>query len=117
MSAASMAPEPVGEGVVSIRVASDEAPYIEADFRDRVAAAVEAVKADGSARVALLEGGSRYFSAGASRESLLRPDAGREVPRYAAELPLLVLDLPIPSIAVMSGHARQAASWSVRTSL
>jgi polyketide biosynthesis enoyl-CoA hydratase PksI len=105
MSAVSMTPEPVEEGIVSLRVASDEAPYIEADFRDRFAAAVEALKADASVRAVLLEGGSRYFSAGASRASLLRADAGREVPRYAAELPLLVLEIPVPTIAVMAGHA------------
>jgi len=97
--------EPAGEGIVSLRLASDEAPYIEAGFKDRLAAAVAAVKDDASVRVVLLEGGARYFCAGASRESLLRPDAGREVPRYAAELPLLVLDIPVPTIAVMSGHA------------
>jgi enoyl-CoA hydratase/carnithine racemase len=97
--------EPAGPGIVSIRLASDEEPYIEADFRDRLAAAVAAVKDDTSVRVVLLEGGSRYFCAGASRTSLLRPDAGREVPRYAAELPLVVLDIPVPTLAVMSGHA------------
>jgi enoyl-CoA hydratase/carnithine racemase len=97
--------EPAGEGIVSLRIASDEAPYIEADFKDRLAAAVASVKDDASVRVVLLEGGERYFCAGASRDSLLRADAGREVPRYAAELPLLVLDIPVPTIAVMSGHA------------
>jgi enoyl-CoA hydratase/carnithine racemase len=105
MSAVSMAPVPLEDGIVSLRVASDDSPHIESDFKDRFAAAVDALKADAQARVVLLEGGSRYFSAGASRASLLRPDAGREVPRYAAELPLLVLDIPVPSIAVMSGHA------------
>jgi enoyl-CoA hydratase/carnithine racemase len=100
-----MTPEPVQDGIVSVRVASDDAPYIEAGFKERFAAAVDALKADARARVVLLEGGSRYFCAGASRASLMRPDAGREVPRYAAELPLLVLEIPVPSIAVMSGHA------------
>lgn len=104
MSAA-MAREPAGPGIVSVRLASDEEPYIEADFMDRLKAAVAAVKDDASARVVLLEGGSRYFCAGASRASLLRPDAGRQVPRYAAELPLVVLDVPLPTIAVMAGHA------------
>ena len=97
--------EEVGPGVVSLRVATDDAPYIEAGFKERLAAAVAPLKDDASARVVLLEGGDRYFCAGASRESLLRPDAGREVPRYAAELPLLVMDIPLPTLAVMSGHA------------
>lgn len=105
MSASPMTHEPVEDGIVSLRVASDEAPYIEAGFKERFAAAVDALKADVRARVVLLEGGNRYFSAGASRASLLRKDAGRELPRYAAELPLLVLDIPVPTIAVMSGHA------------
>ena len=104
MSAA-MRREAAGPGIVSLRLATDDAPYIEPGFKERLAAAVEPLKDDASARVVLLEGGDRYFCAGASRESLLRTDAGREVPRYAAELPLLVLDIPLPTIAVMSGHA------------
>jgi enoyl-CoA hydratase/carnithine racemase len=97
--------DPAGPGIVSLRLATDEDPYIEARFKDRLAAAVASLKDDAAARVVLLEGGDRYFCAGASRESLLRPDAGGEVPRYAAELPLLVLEIPVPTIAVMSGHA------------
>ena len=97
--------ERAGPGLVSLRVATDEGPYIEAGFRDGLAAAVASLKDDAEARVVLLEGGDRYFCAGASRESLLRPDAGREVPRYAADLPRIVLDIPVPTIAVMSGHA------------
>jgi enoyl-CoA hydratase/carnithine racemase len=100
-----MMPAPIADGIVSVRVATDDAPYIEAEFKDRFAAAVVALAADASARAVLVEGGERYFSAGASLASLLRADAGREVPRYAAELPLLVLDVPVPTIAVMAGHA------------
>jgi len=102
---AAMPRETAGPGIVSIRLASDDAPYIEPGFQERLAAAVAPLQDDDSARVVLLEGGDRYFCAGASRESLLRPDAAREVPRYAAELPLLVLDIPLPTIAVLSGHA------------
>jgi enoyl-CoA hydratase/carnithine racemase len=102
---AAMSLRAAGDGILSLRVASDAAPYIEADFRDGFAAAVAALKQDKTARVVLLEGGERYFCAGASRDSLLRKDAAVEVPRYAAELPLLVLDVPVPTIAVMAGHA------------
>lgn len=105
MSDALMQPVRLDAGIVSLRVASDEQPYIEADFKQRFAAAVEALKADPTLRVALLQGGGRYFCAGASRASLLRRDAASEVPRYAAELPLLVLDIPVPTIAAMAGHA------------
>jgi len=111
---AAMPREPAGPGIVSVRLASDDQPYIEADFMDRLAAAVAAVKDDASVRVVLLEGGSRYFCAGASRASLLRPDAGREVPRYAAELPLVVLDIPVPTSpscpAMPSGEASRWGS-------
>jgi 4-carboxy-3-alkylbut-2-enoyl-[acp] decarboxylase len=102
---ATMRREAAGPGIVSLRLATDDAPYIEAGFKESLAAAVAPLKDDASARVVLLEGGDRYFCAGASRESLLRPDAGSEVPRYAAELPLLVLNIPLPTVAVMSGHA------------
>lgn len=102
---AAMRREAVGPGIVSLRLATDDDPYIEHGFKERLAAAAGPLRDDASARVVLLEGGDRYFCAGASRQSLLRPDAGREVPRYAAELPLLVLDIPLPTIAAMSGHA------------
>lgn len=97
--------EALGDGIVSLRVATDEAPYIDAGFKDRLAAALAPLREDASARVLLVEGGERWFCAGASRDSLLRKDARAFVPRYAAELPLLVLDIPVPTVAVLAGHA------------
>jgi polyketide biosynthesis enoyl-CoA hydratase PksI len=100
-----MAPTLAGDGILSLRVATDAEPYIEAGFEAAFTAAVASVKRDPGVRVVLLEGGDRYFCAGASRESLLRPEAGLDVPRYAAELPLRVLEVPVPTIAIMAGHA------------
>lgn len=93
------------EGIVSLRIATDDAPYIDPAWADGFVAALEALAGDASARVLMLEGGERYFSAGASRSALLQP-TGSEAPlAYAARLARAVLSLPLPVLAVAAGHA------------
>ncbi len=97
--------ERLEDGIVSLRVASDHEPYFASDLADRLSAAADELVREDSARVLVLKGGARYFSAGASRESLLASNASQVVSSYAARLPGLVLGLPLPSIAAMEGHA------------
>lgn len=59
---------------------------------------------DGEARVGLLRGLPDVFCAGASEETLLELARG-EMNASDIVLPKLVLDLPIPVIAAMEGHA------------
>lgn len=95
----------VDEHVISLQVSADEAPHLGAWLVPALREASEVIAADASARVVVLEGGERYFSAGASRDDLVADDAARNVPSYAGDLPGLLLDLPLPSIAAMVGHA------------
>jgi polyketide biosynthesis enoyl-CoA hydratase PksI len=95
----------VAEGVASLRISDDADPYFRPVLLDRLRGAAALLARDDAIRVVLLEGGSRYFSAGASRESLVAETAAALVPAYAAELPRLVLSLPVPSVAAMAGHA------------
>jgi polyketide biosynthesis enoyl-CoA hydratase PksI len=58
---------------------------------------------DGKVKAVVLRGNERSFNAGASREALL--DNKREIQHYVASIPRAVLDLPVPTIAAMAGHA------------
>jgi polyketide biosynthesis enoyl-CoA hydratase PksI len=97
--------ERVDDGIVSLRVSTDENPYMDASFISTLAKRVENLKADESIRAIVLEGGNRYFSAGASREALLATDPEAALLPKIAEIPRLVLSLPVPTIAAMAGHA------------
>jgi len=96
--------EPVEEGIASLVVATDDQRYMDWQFVQNLSGALARVAADTTLRVLLIEGGRTYFSAGASRELLLEADAGRKIAAYAAEVPTMLLGIPVPTIAVMAGH-------------
>ena len=97
--------EHVDDGIVSLRLFTDENPYIEASFISMLAKHVEDLKADATVRAIVVEGGTRYFSAGASREALLATDPEVALLPRIGEIPRLILSLPVPTIAAMAGHA------------
>lgn len=92
-------------GVATVCVASDEEPWLGSDFADRWGALARKVAGDEAVRVVVLEGGVTHFCAGARRDSLLGPEAARDVSSYAAALPELLLAFPLPTVAAMAGHA------------
>jgi polyketide biosynthesis enoyl-CoA hydratase PksI len=96
---------PIDDYVASLRISTDDQPYIEEGFAPALADAVAELKRDEQWRAVIVEGGPRYFSAGASIDSLTRSDGKSGVPTYAAELPRLMLSIPVPTIAAMAGHA------------
>jgi polyketide biosynthesis enoyl-CoA hydratase PksI len=95
----------IEEGILSLRIATDSSPYIDHYFLPDLSEAVELLERDRSAHVVLLEGGERYFSAGASRNALLRGDDATSFQSYVTKVPPLLLRIPVPTIAVMRGHA------------
>ena len=97
--------EHMDDGVVSLRMFTDENPYIEASFISTLAKRVEDLKAESGVRAIVVEGGNRYFSAGASREALLATDPKLALLPKVAQIPQLLLSLPVPTIAAMTGHA------------
>jgi 4-carboxy-3-alkylbut-2-enoyl-[acp] decarboxylase len=97
--------EHVDDGVVSLRISTDENPYIEASFISALAKRVEDLKADAGVHAIVVEGDNRYFSAGASREALLAIDPEHALLPKISQIPRLVLSLPVPTIAAMAGHA------------
>lgn len=92
-------------GIVSLQISTDDNPYMDGSFVARLASVVEELKGDQSVRAVVIEGGTRYFSAGASREALVAADPQVATIPWIAEIPRLVLSLPMPTVAAMSGHA------------
>jgi polyketide biosynthesis enoyl-CoA hydratase PksI len=92
-----------GEGVASLRIATRNEPYLGADWVDGFCRALAGVGADPDVRALILEGDGTYFSAGASREALLSGAA--DTASYAARAPLALLDLEVPAVAAVAGHA------------
>jgi enoyl-CoA hydratase/carnithine racemase len=97
--------ERVEGGIASFRVATDAAPALDEAVLARLARAVAAVEADETIRAVLVEGGERTFSSGARPELLLGADPAASVGRFCADAPRLLLAMPVPTIAVMAGHA------------
>ena len=95
----------IDDNIASLRISTDDQPYIEEGFAPALADAVAELKRNEHLRVVIVEGGARYFSAGASIDSLVSSDEKTGAPTYAAELPGLVLSVPVPTIAAMAGHA------------
>jgi polyketide biosynthesis enoyl-CoA hydratase PksI len=95
---------PVAEGVASLRISSDSEPYLGRWTVSLLATAVREVCSDSGIRAVLVEGGERYFSAGANRGDLLAPDARMGIVRDAVETTRLLLDIPVPTVAAMAGH-------------
>jgi len=91
--------------IFSLRIASDAESHLGPATLDSLRAAVVEATADDRVRVILVEGGARHFCSGASRASLLATGAGNAIANYALEVPRLVLSLPVPTVAVMQGHA------------
>jgi polyketide biosynthesis enoyl-CoA hydratase PksI len=95
---------PRGDGVASLRIASDAEPYIDSPWVAAFAAALAQLGNDDALRAVVLEGGDRYFLAGASRAALLESNRGAEVIGYAGAAVRALLALPIPVVAAAAGH-------------
>jgi len=93
----------VDDGVVSLRVATDDERHLDPQWVERFAAALDGISGDVSVRALVLEGVDRVFSAGASREALLTK---RDTPsEFAAGVARAVLAAPVPIVASLAGHA------------
>ena len=91
-----------GESIVSLRIATDDHPYLGPTWIDELVTAVERTARDAAVRVVILEGSKRYFCAGASREMLLEPGV---MAGYSTRLISGLLDLPVAVVAAAEGHA------------
>jgi 4-carboxy-3-alkylbut-2-enoyl-[acp] decarboxylase len=104
VSAGLFAVEACDKGVVSLRIATREDPYLGPVWADGLSAVLRDLTERQSVRAVILEGTDAYFSAGASRESLLH--AGRDMASdYASRVVRALLDVPVPTVAAAAGHA------------
>jgi polyketide biosynthesis enoyl-CoA hydratase PksI len=90
-------------GVLSLRVATDDECHMDPQWSERLVRALEGIGHDAAVRVLVLEGGSRVFCAGASREALLTKHDSPAA--YAAAVSRALLATPIPLVAALAGHA------------
>ncbi len=91
--------------ILGVRISTEEDPYLGLSTIAVLQAAIEVVTHDPEIRAVVLEGGIKHFSAGASRESLTVAGAGLRITGYVGEIPRLLLDMPVPLVAAMAGHA------------
>jgi polyketide biosynthesis enoyl-CoA hydratase PksI len=96
---------PLEDGVVSVCIAAEDEPYLGPDWVDGFVAVTATLAEDTSVRVIVLEGGEPYFSAGASRDTLLGANGAGPIASYAPRAARALLDVPVPTIAAAAGHA------------
>jgi enoyl-CoA hydratase/carnithine racemase len=96
---------PRDDGVVSLQIASDAQPYVDPSWVAAFGAALAQLANDDAVRAVVLEGGNRYFLAGASRAALLESNRGNDATGYAAVASRALLALRIPVVAAAAGHA------------
>lgn len=93
------------EHIVRVVISTEQLPNFGVDLIVQLTAMVDLVCADESIRVVIFEGGPIYFSAGGSSAALTEAEPMLNILLRAIEIPHLLLDLPIPIIAAMAGHA------------
>ena len=95
-------------GVISMN-RPDNRNSMTAELLDAFAASVAAARADGEARCIVVVGSGRCFSAGADFKAQVQRSGEARLPHersYAMYEPFLgVLDIEVPVIAAMNGHA------------
>src|SRR5512138_3177463 len=95
--------DPVGIATVAMRDTAGRNAFSEAFVRD-LEAALAQVGRDPEVKAVVLVGLPDVFAAGAPRELLAKLARGEVVPSDIV-LSKAVLDLPVPVIAAMEGHA------------
>jgi len=94
----------IEEGIACLEAFSDQHPYMDEEWLSLFAHALQRLENDGELKVLLLRGGETHFSAGGSREFLLQADLPAAI-SHNAEIPRLLISVPVPTLAAMEGHA------------
>jgi enoyl-CoA hydratase/carnithine racemase len=92
-------------GIAALHLTTEERPHVGPAEVEALGAAVAALAADEGVRAVVVEGGGRRFCLGATRETLTAPDAAARLAHLTHELPRLILQIPVPAVAAMAGHA------------
>ena len=102
MSNALFAATARGENIVSLRIVTDDNPYLGPSWIEELVAALDTIARDAAVRVIILEGNPGYFCAGASQAMLSELGA---MAGYSTRLISGLLDLPVTVVAAAEGHA------------
>ncbi len=86
------------------KISSQHSPYFTCENFEDLKLVIELAKAEKKFKAIILEGADRYFSAGASKRSLLKAHPVSEI-HHIQQVPPLLMSAPIPTIAVMKGSA------------
>jgi enoyl-CoA hydratase/carnithine racemase len=95
----------VADGIASITIATDADPHVSTDDVDGLARVAAALEHRPDLRALLVEGGERTFCGGADRATLLGCGAAAAIHDLVGNAARRLLALPIPTVAVMRGHA------------
>jgi polyketide biosynthesis enoyl-CoA hydratase PksI len=93
------------DGIASLQIATDAEPHVGLETISALQAAADEIRSDPSVRALVIEGGVSHFCSGATRETLLSPDAAEVIARLVSGLPRALLSMPVPTLAAMGGHA------------
>lgn len=99
--------EDIEKGKVKLIVATDENPYLGSASVAWFKEAVDTIKKRDDINVVIVSGTSKRFCMGASRNALLSVDPSLGLSNYIeyfADIPRLLLSIPVPTIADMRGH-------------
>lgn len=102
MSALAVVP-PGADGVAELKLEGDP-PTLDLGSGAAFERAVASLRAHPALRAVLLTGAPRHFCAGASREAL-EGRGDRQITRTVFDPPRALLDLGVPTVAAMEGHA------------
>ena len=97
--------EELEPGLVAIQLADDVYPWVDLERLAELERVVAELARDSSLRMVLVRGGERHFCSGATLEMLLQPNAAEVLSQFMRRVPELWFSLPVPTLAVMSGHA------------
>lgn len=93
------------EHIVRVVISTEHVTHLGIDLITQLAATVDLICADESIRVVIFEGGPVYFSAGGSSAALTEVEPASNILLRAIEIPQLLLELPVPTVSAMAGHA------------
>ncbi len=92
-------------GIAGLAVSSEASPYLEERLAPSLREAIRELSLNSELKVLILHGGQKYFSGGASREFLTEADEKTMASSPHSEFPHLILNIPVPTVAAMAGHA------------
>ncbi|MEM7474794.1 MAG: enoyl-CoA hydratase-related protein [Planctomycetota bacterium] len=99
--------ESISDSVARLVVATPECPYLGANSVSQLELAVEQLKNMPNLAAVVVTGTPENFCLGASRDALLSVDPSVGLSNYIeyfADVPRLLLSIPVPTIAAMRGH-------------